>query len=61
MPARILSFGSEKPWIGAPATIRPTPAIASGVASAVDMARASGPIPSAIARAMAAVFPHNDS
>ncbi|MBA3876012.1 MAG: hypothetical protein C0498_03610 [Anaerolinea sp.] len=61
IPARIRSPGSEKPWIGAPATTKSASATRSGVASTVDRARASGPIPSAIARATASVLPHSDS
>jgi hypothetical protein len=41
--------------------MRSASAIAAPVASAVESARASGPMPSAMARAMAAVFPHRDS
>lgn len=57
----MLSVGREKPSSGEPATIRSTPARASLAASAVDSTRASGPMPSAMARATAAVLPQCDS
>ena len=45
-------------WItGAPATMRSASAIVVPDASAVESARAPGPMPSAISRAIAAVFP----
>ena len=53
----MVSVGRLKPSSGTPATINSTPASASAVASAVDTARVSGPIPSAMAHAIAAVFP----
>ena len=56
-----LSDGRLKASTGAPATMRSAPAIAVADASAVESARTSGPMPSAMARAMAAVFPHRDS
>src|SRR3990172_1837592 len=47
IPARIRSLGSEKPWIGAPATMSVASATTSGVASAVESARAPGARPPA--------------
>jgi len=61
MLSRIWSEGRLKPNRGDPATSRSTPARAAPVASAVESAGVPPPIPSAIARAMAAVLPHNDS
>ena len=61
MPSRIFCEESLKPSTGPPATMRSAPAIASGVASAVERARASAPMPAATARATAAVFPQSDS
>ena len=61
MFSRILSDGRLKANRGAPATIKSVPSSAAPVASAVVSAGVSGPIPSAIARATAAVLPHKDS
>jgi hypothetical protein len=61
MLSRIPSVGSWKPSTGAPVTMRSTSAIALPDASEVDNARTSGPSPSAMARAIAAVFPQKDS
>ncbi len=47
--------------IGDPATMRSAPAMASEVASEVERAGVPPPIPSAMARAMAAVLPQSDS
>src|SRR3972149_9962015 len=43
IPARIRSLGSEKPWIGAPATMSVASATTSGAAPAVARTRASAP------------------
>ena len=51
------SRGSANAMTGEPATIRSTPARASRVASSVLQRPGAGPIPSAMASAMAAVFP----
>ncbi|NCA81479.1 MAG: hypothetical protein EOM72_01860 [Opitutae bacterium] len=59
--SRILAVGSWNANRGEPATTRSAPARTSCVASAVDIAWACGPKPSAIARATAAVLPHKDS
>ncbi len=59
--SRIFSDGSLNPSTGAPATMRSAPAIVAAVASAVESARACGPMPSAMAPAIRAVFPHSDS
>lgn len=59
--SRIFSDDSLKPSTGAPATMRSASAIVAAVASAVESARASGLMPSAVARAIRAVFPHSDS
>jgi hypothetical protein len=41
--------------------MRSAPAIAAAVAAAVESARVCGPMPSAMALAIRAVFPHSDS
>ena len=61
MLSRIFSVGSLNPSTGAPATMRSAWAIAAAVAAAVESTCASGPIPSAMAPAIRAVFPHSDS
>src|SRR5688572_13062912 len=57
MLSRILSEARLKPITGAPATMRSASAIEAVEASSVLSARASGPRPSATARAIAAVLP----
>ena len=57
MPSTILSVGSRRAISGAPATTSSAVATTSAVASAVESACASEPMPAAMARATAAVFP----